>query len=132
MREIALATRVENREIIDFLQSNLKNRLDFCKSIITNYCDNNFCYLLFACDEEFVKICEEFLNTCFFCLCKIAKKTPKLLTFCKIWLNFCQNLRLSVDKSTFEVYNRYVILAFYILWYQIELLVWSMCATSGR
>lgn len=62
MREIALATRVENREIIDFLQSNLKNRLDFCKSIITNYCDNNFCYLLFACDEEFVKICEEIIR----------------------------------------------------------------------
>lgn len=62
MREIALATRVENREIIDFLHTNLKNRLDFCKTIITNYCDNNFCYLLFACDEMFVKVCEELLR----------------------------------------------------------------------
>ena len=62
MREIALAARVENKEIIDYLQMNIKNRLDVCKTIITNYCDNNFCYLLFACDEEFVKICEEIIR----------------------------------------------------------------------
>lgn len=62
MREIALATRVENKEIINFLQIKIKNRMDFCKTIITNYCDNNFCYLLFACDEEFVKISEEIIR----------------------------------------------------------------------
>ena len=62
MREIALATRVENKKIIDFLQMHLKNRLDFCKTIITNYCDNNFCYLLFACDEAFVRVSEEIVR----------------------------------------------------------------------
>ena len=62
MREIALATRVENKDIIDFLQTNIKSRLDFCKTLITNYCDNNFCYLLFACEEEFVQICEEIIR----------------------------------------------------------------------
>ena len=62
MREIALASRVENRDIIDFLQIHIKNRMDFCKTIITNYCDNNFCYLLFACDEDFINICEEIIR----------------------------------------------------------------------
>jgi len=62
MREIALAVRVENKNILDFVQMNLKNRLDFCKTIITNYCDNNFCYLLFAFDEEFVCVCEEMIR----------------------------------------------------------------------
>ncbi len=62
MREIALATRVEHKEILDFLQANIKARMDFCKTIITNYCDNNFCYLLFACDEDFVRICEEIIR----------------------------------------------------------------------
>lgn len=62
MREIALAARVENRDIIDFLQSELKLKLDFCKTIITTYCDNNFCYLLFACDEEFMRLCEDLIR----------------------------------------------------------------------
>ena len=62
MREIALAVRVENKNIIDFLQTNLKNRMDFCKTIITNYCDNNFCYLLFACDEEFLRLGEDVIR----------------------------------------------------------------------
>ena len=62
MREIALAVRVDNKSIIDFMQMQIKNRMDFCKTIITNYCDNNFCYLLFACDEDFVKICEEIIR----------------------------------------------------------------------
>ncbi len=62
MREIALATRVENKFIINFLQTRIKSRIDFCKTILTNYCDNNFCYLLFACDDEFVKICEEIIR----------------------------------------------------------------------
>ena len=63
MREIALATRVENKNIIDFLQMHIKNRMDFCKIIITNYCDNNFCYLLFACDKEFYRVCEEIIRS---------------------------------------------------------------------
>lgn len=62
MREIALATRVENKSIIDFLQTRIKSRMDFCKTIITNYCDNNFCYLLFACDEDFLNICEDLIR----------------------------------------------------------------------
>lgn len=62
MREIALAVRVENKSIIDFLQTNIRNRMDFCKTVITNYCDNNFCYFLFACDEEFELICEEIIR----------------------------------------------------------------------
>jgi len=62
MREIALAARVENKKIIEFLQANITPRLDFCKNIITNFCDNNFCYLLFACEEEFVRVCEEILR----------------------------------------------------------------------
>lgn len=62
MREIALATRVENKKILDFLQTNIRNRMDFCQTITTNYCDNNFSYLLFACDNEFVKICEEIIR----------------------------------------------------------------------
>ena len=62
MREIALAVRVENKDIINYLQMNIKSRLDFCKIIITNYCDNNFCYLLFACDKEFERICEEIIK----------------------------------------------------------------------
>ena len=62
MREIALATRVENKSIIEFLQANIKYKLDFCKTIITNYCDNNFCYLLFAFEEEFIKVCEEIIR----------------------------------------------------------------------
>ena len=62
MREIALATRVKNKSILEFLQTQIRNRMDFCKTIITNYCDNNFCYLLFACDKDFVRICEEIIR----------------------------------------------------------------------
>ena len=62
MREIALAVRVENKKIINFLQMNINNRLDFCKIILTNYCDNNFYYLLFACESEFVNVCEEIIR----------------------------------------------------------------------
>lgn len=62
MREIALATRVENKHIIEFLHANIKIKLDFCKNITTNYCDNNFCYLLFACDEQFIQPCETIIR----------------------------------------------------------------------
>lgn len=64
MREIALATRVENKEILEFLQTSIKGRMDFCKTIVTNYCDNNFCYLLFAFDKDFALVCEEIIREC--------------------------------------------------------------------
>lgn len=62
MREIALATGVNNKDIIDFLHANIKTKLDFCKTIITNYCDNNFCYLLFACDDAYIEPCETIIR----------------------------------------------------------------------
>ena len=62
MREIALACKVKNEEIIDFLHTNVVNRIDFCKCVITRYCDNNFSYLLFACDEMFACACEKILR----------------------------------------------------------------------
>ncbi len=62
MREIALATGVGNREIIDFLHANIVTKIDFCKTIITDYNDNNFRYLLFACDEHYVEPCEAILR----------------------------------------------------------------------
>ena len=62
MREIALATGLKNKDIIKFLHANIKAKLDFCKTIITTYFDNNFSYLLFACDETFVRPCEEIVK----------------------------------------------------------------------
>ena len=62
MREIALATGVNNKEIIEFLNTSIKTKLDFCKTIITNYSDNNFSYLLFACDEDYILPCETILK----------------------------------------------------------------------
>ena len=62
MREIALATGLKNRDIIEFLSMHIKPKLSFCKNIITTYCDNNFCYLMFACDEEFLFQCENIIR----------------------------------------------------------------------
>ncbi len=62
MREIALATTVANKSIIDFLHTNIKAKIDFCKNIITGYSDNNFIYLLFACDDAYVQPCEAILR----------------------------------------------------------------------
>lgn len=62
MREMALATGVNNKEIIEFLNTAIKSKLDFCKTIVTNYSDNNFSYLLVACDEEFKQPCEAVLK----------------------------------------------------------------------
>ena len=62
MREIALAVGVQNKNIIEFLHSNIKSKFDFCKTIMTTYCDKNFCYLLFACEEESAHICEKILR----------------------------------------------------------------------
>lgn len=52
MREVAIATRTKNKNILTFLNSNIKPKLNFCKIIITNYSDNNFAYLLFAFDDK--------------------------------------------------------------------------------
>lgn len=62
MKEIALACKAKNESIIEFLHTNVASRIDFCQTIITKYCDNNFCYLLFACDEHFVDACEKILR----------------------------------------------------------------------
>ncbi len=63
MREIALATGVKNNEIIEFLSSNIKAKIDFCKTIVTGYSDNNFRYLLFACEDNFMDRCESVLKS---------------------------------------------------------------------
>jgi len=62
MREIALATGLANKEILQFLHANIKSRLDFCKTVVTTYTDNNFSYLLFACDKNFFDACEAILR----------------------------------------------------------------------
>lgn len=62
MREIALATRVKNKEIIEFLHANLTAKIDFCKNIVTTYADNNFVYLLIAFDETKLEVCEAILR----------------------------------------------------------------------
>lgn len=62
MREIALAVGVRNRGMIEFLHANIKAKIDFCKNIITSYSDNNFVYLLFACENEFFDACETILR----------------------------------------------------------------------
>ncbi|MGN0787820.1 MAG: hypothetical protein ACI4L6_01975 [Candidatus Onthoplasma sp.] len=62
MREIALASQVKNKHILDYLHTNIKSQIDFCKTIVTSYCDNNFCYLLFACVDEYVMACEKILR----------------------------------------------------------------------
>lgn len=62
MREMAIATGINNKEILQFLNANIKARLDFCKTIVTTYSDNNFSYLLFACDEAYVEPCEAIMR----------------------------------------------------------------------
>jgi len=62
MKELALATGVNNKHIIDNLIKEISTKIDFCKPIITNYADNNFNYLLFACEDKFLQPCEEVLR----------------------------------------------------------------------
>lgn len=62
MREIALATRVENKGIIEYLFVQVQSKLDFCKIITTSYIDKNFAYLLIAVDDTFVEPCEKILR----------------------------------------------------------------------
>lgn len=62
MKEVALACRVKNNKILKFLQTELKNQLDFCNIITTNYADNNFSYLLFAFDESLSQTIEKVIR----------------------------------------------------------------------
>ena len=62
MKEIALAARVENKCIIEYLIVQVQSKLDFCKTIITSYMDKNFAYLMIAVDLEFVEPCEKILR----------------------------------------------------------------------
>lgn len=62
MREIALASKLENKGIIEYLHSQIQNKIDFCKIIITSYSDTNFCYLLFACEEGYIEPCETIMR----------------------------------------------------------------------
>ena len=57
MKEIALATGLNNIRILQFMHANIKSRLDFCKTLVTTYSDSNFSYLLFACDADFFDAC---------------------------------------------------------------------------
>ena len=62
MREVALAARTKNKEILSFLHTNIQPKINFCKNIITNYSDNNFAYLLFAFDEAFTSQVEKIIR----------------------------------------------------------------------
>ncbi len=62
MREYALATRVENKNIIEYLYLQVQSKLDFCKTITTSYVDKNFYYLLLAVDEKYVEPVEKILR----------------------------------------------------------------------
>lgn len=66
MKEIALACRVKNNDILKFLQSNLQTELNFCNIITTNYSDNNFSYLLFAFDENLTDQIEKIIRNSIF------------------------------------------------------------------
>ncbi|MBR6778813.1 MAG: hypothetical protein IKM43_01500 [Clostridia bacterium] len=62
MREIALATGVRNKNIIEYLYTLVQSKIDFCKKIVTSYADKNFCYLLLACDDAYIEPCEKILR----------------------------------------------------------------------
>ncbi len=62
MREIALATGVENKNIIDYLKSQIKTKIDFCENIVTDYCDSNFYYLLLAFEEKYSEVVERIIR----------------------------------------------------------------------
>lgn len=106
MKEIALATRVKNNDILAFLQANIQSKLDFCKTIITTYSDNNFCYLLFAFDETFFAPIETILKEIIIeyieCVYKINYLKKKISNPIKEDLIFNAYIKvLSVfDKST--------------------------------
>lgn len=112
MREVALAARVKNREILSFLHTALQPKLDFCKTIITNYSDNNFAYLLFAFDEVFAGAVEkliresviEYIETCYkveYLKQKIKNPAADNLTF-EAYIKVLSVFDKSTDKNAME------------------------------
>ena len=116
MREIALATGVNNKEIIEFLHTAIKSKLDFCKTIVTNYCDNNFSYLLLACEEKFIQPCETILKDIIIEYIETVYKVNYLKN--KIKVPFADTLAFNAyikvlslfDKSTDETALKKIIL----------------------
>lgn len=112
MKEIALATRVKNKEILAFLHTNIQHKLDFCKIIITNYSDNNFSYLLFAFDETFSGAVEtiiresiiEYIESCYkveYLKQKIKNPAADNLTF-ETYIKVLSVFDKPTDKSAME------------------------------
>ena len=109
MREVALAARTKNKEILSFLHTNIQPKLDFCKSIITNYSDNNFAYLLFAFDETCSNAVEKiiresiinYIETCYkveYLKQKIKNPAADNLTF-ETYIKVLSVFDKSTDKS---------------------------------
>ena len=112
MREVALAARTKNKEILSFLHINIQPKLNFCKNIITNYSDNNFAYLLFAFDEEFSSQVEniiresiiEYIESCYkieYLKQKIKNPVADNLTF-ETYIKVLSVFDKSTDKSAIE------------------------------
>ena len=112
MREVALAARTKNKEILSFLHTNIQPKLDFCKTIITNYSDNNFAYLLFAFDETFALSVEaiiresviEYIETCYkveYLKQKIKNPAADNLTF-ETYIKVLSVFDKTTDKSAIE------------------------------
>ena len=112
MREVALAARTKNREILSFLHINIQPKLNFCKNIITNYSDNNFAYLLFAFDEKFSFEVEkiiresiiEYIESCYkieYLKQKIKNPVADNLTF-ETYIKVLSVFDKSTDKNAME------------------------------
>ena len=112
MREVALAARTKNKEILSFLHTNIQPKLDFCKSIITNYSDNNFAYLLFAFDEACSNAVEriiresiiDYIESCYkveYLKQKIKNPAADNLTF-ETYIKVLSVFDKSTDKSAME------------------------------
>jgi len=112
MREVALAARIKNNEILTYLHTNIKPKLDFCKTIITMYSDNNFSYLLFAFDEDFCSTVEaiiresviDYVECCYkvqYLKEKIKKPTADNLTF-ETYIKVLSVFDKSTDKNAME------------------------------
>lgn len=112
MREVALAARVKNKEILSFLHSAIQPKLNFCKAITTNYSDNNFAYLLFAFDEDFSVQVEkliresiiEYIEACYkveYLKQKIKNPAADNLTF-EAYIKVLSVFDKSTDKNAME------------------------------
>ena len=117
MREVALAARTKNKGILSFLHANIQPKLDFCKTIITNYSDNNFAYLLFAFDESFALAVEaiiresiiEYIETCYkveYLKQKIRNPVADNLTF-ETYIKVLSVFDKSIDKMVKKIYNKW-------------------------